>query len=97
MLLGVAVRLQGYAQYEVIVWLVNLIDDIEVEGLDAGDALVELALLDQCICDASEEDTEDVADTEVYPARGFLRILCKCSDIIGWQCHTSLLPCSFIL
>ena len=40
----------------------------------------------------TDEDTENVSDSEVYPHRSRFRGFHDFCDIIGWQGHTGLFP-----
>ena len=92
-----AVSPECYAEYEIVIRLVDHINGIKIEGLDTGDALVKFALLDQCICQAADKHTEDISDAEMHPDRCLLCIFCNLHDVIARNAYTNLLPGCTIL
>ena len=67
-----AVGLQGHHEGHGIEGIIDLVDDIVVEGLRRDDAAGGQAFIQQALLQHGNETAEDVARAEVHPHRGLL-------------------------
>ena len=64
-----------------------------IKGLYTCDASVKNSPFQKTICNTSDKYTEDISDSEMYPAWLLLRFLSNCLYIVSWKIDACFLPC----
>ena len=85
--------MQNHTQSQIIIWSINLICHIIVKGLHTGESPVQSPFFQKTICNSSDKDTENIADSEMYPARCFSRLFGNLFHIISRQLNSRFFPC----
>ena len=88
-----AVGRHDYAQREVVEGLVNLGNNLLVEGRDDRDTALDIAGFKQDVREVRYEAAEDVPGSNVYPARVRFRLLFHLFDVEGGNLDSGLGPC----
>ncbi len=70
-----SVSIQADQKCQVVIWIVDLVDDIKVECLSSDDSFFSSTLFKQCVLQIGNKASEDVSCAEMHPNRVFLCLL----------------------
>ena len=85
LILPSSITMKNYAQYQIIIWFIDLIHYIMIEGFHTCNSSVQHAFLQKAICNFSNKNTKNISDSKIHLYWRFLRFFGYLFHIITCQ------------
>ena len=88
-----SVTVQDHTQTQIVIRFIDLIYHIVIKGLHTGNASIQDTFFQKSVCNPTDENTENVSNSKMYPSRCFFCFLRYCFHIVPRQFDTCFFPC----